>query len=109
MHASDCAEGILAAAERYDDPEPVNLGTGREISIRDLLATIMSITGLEAEVVWEKDKPDGQPRRCLDVSRAEQRLAFRAQISLEQGIAETVDWYLKNRGSLATMAEVRCR
>jgi GDP-L-fucose synthase len=101
MHASDCAEGILLAAERYDDPAPVNLGTGREISISDLLTIIMRITGLEAEVVWETDKPDGQPRRCLDVARAENQFGFRARITMEQGIAETADWYLKNRHSLS--------
>jgi len=108
MHARDCAEAILLAAERYDDPEPVNIGTGREISIRDLVAMVMRITGLEAEVVWETDKPDGQPRRCLDVSRAEKQFGFRAQITLEQGIAETVDWFLKSRRFLNSHAATHC-
>ena len=104
MHAADCAEGILLAAELYNGAEPVNLGTGREISIRDLVALIMRITGLDAEVVWETDKPDGQPRRCLDVARAENQFGFRARITLEQGIAETADWYLKNRQPLSHYA-----
>ena len=108
MYAADCAEGILLAGERYDDPEPVNLGTGREISIRDLLAMIMRITALNAEVVWETDKPDGQPRRCLDVSRAEKRFDFRAQVTLEQGIAETAEWFLKSRGTRSSHAAVHC-
>lgn len=108
MYAADCAEGILLAGERYDDPEPVNLGTGREISIRDLLAMIMRITALNAEVVWETDKPDGQPRRCLDVPRAEKRFDFRAQVTLEQGIAETAEWFLKSRGTRSSHAAVHC-
>jgi GDP-L-fucose synthase len=93
LHVSDCAEAALLATEFYDKPEPVNLGSGIEVSIRDLVDLIVRITGFVGEVVWDRTKPDGQPRRCLDVSRAEEEFGFRARISLEEGIRETVDWY----------------
>jgi|SRR5947209_11083523 len=95
IHAADCARAILLAAEHYDKPEPVNLGTGREIPIRDLVSLIAYHTGFRGEVVWDPTKPDGQPRRCLDTSRAELEFDFRAKISLEEGIKETVSWYLQ--------------
>lgn len=93
LHADDCAEGILLAAERYDKPEPVNLGTGMEISIKDLVSLIMRVTGFEGDVEWDCTKPDGQPRRCLDTSRAEAEFGFRARIGLEEGIRQTVESY----------------
>jgi GDP-L-fucose synthase len=97
LHARDCAEGILLAAERYDKPDPANLGTGREISIKNLLAMIARLTGFPGEVVWDTSQPDGQPRRCLDVTRAEREFGFRARIALEEGIRETIDWYMRHR------------
>jgi GDP-L-fucose synthase len=97
LHARDAAEGILAAAERFDGPEPVNLGTGGEITIYDLLHKIMKFTGYEGEVVWETDKPNGQPRRCLDTSRADAFFGWRAQIGLDAGLEETIAWYRAER------------
>ena len=96
FHVDDSAEAVLLAAELYEKPEPVNIGSGAEISIRDLVDLIVRITGFTGEVVWDRTKPDGQPRRCLDVSRAEKEFGFRARISLEEGIRETVDWYSRS-------------
>ena len=93
LHVSDCAEAVLLATEFYDKPDPVNLGSGVEISIQALVDLIARITSFAGEVVWDRTKPDGQPRRRLDVSRAEKEFGFRARISLEEGIRETVDWY----------------
>jgi GDP-L-fucose synthase len=101
LYVEDGAEGIVSAAERYDSPEPLNLGTGVEISIRQLVQKIAALTGFTGEVVWDAGKPDGQPRRCLDVSRAEKVLGFRPRVSLDQGLARTVEWYRDHRGALA--------
>jgi GDP-L-fucose synthase len=97
LHAADCAEGILLAAERYDSPEPVNLGAGFEISIRDLATLIARLTGFEGELVWDPAQPDGQPRRCLDVTRAFREFGFQARISFEEGLRETIEWYREER------------
>jgi GDP-L-fucose synthase len=88
---------LLLAAERYDSPEPFNLGSGREIRIRDLAHLIAGMTGFEGEVLWDTSKPNGQPRRSLDITRAEQTFGFRTQMPLEQGLQRTIEWYLKNR------------
>src|SRR5256886_1173882 len=93
LYVEDCAEGILLAARDYDESAPVNLGTGREVLIRDLVAMIARLTGFEGEVRWQKSKPDGQPRRQLDVTRAFEKFGFRAQISLEEGLRRTIEWY----------------
>ncbi len=93
LHVRDAAEGILLAAEAYDDPDPVNLGTGREITILDLVGLITEATGFEGTINWQTDKPNGQPRRCLSTDRARERFGFVAGVSLEDGIRETVDWY----------------
>lgn len=93
LHAADCAEGIVTAAERYDKSDPVNLGAGFEISIRDLAEKIAALTGFRGELVWDTSQPDGQPRRCLDVSRAEREFGFRARIGFDEGLRETIDWY----------------
>jgi len=93
LHVSDCAEAVLLATEHYDKPDPVNIGTGTEITIRDLVALIARITGFDGEVAWDGTKPDGQPRRRLDTSRAVKEFGFRASVSLEDGIRETVFWY----------------
>jgi GDP-L-fucose synthase len=93
LYVDDCAAGILAAAERYDGPEPINLGSGVEVSIRDLAARIRELTRFEGELVWDPTKPDGQPRRCLDTSRATELLGFTAGTSLDEGLRRTVEWF----------------
>lgn len=93
LHAEDCAEGLLMAAERYDKSDPVNLGAGFEISIRDLAEKIGRLTGFKGRFVWDRSKPDGQPRRCLDTSRAEREFGFHARIGFDEGLRQTIDWY----------------
>jgi GDP-L-fucose synthase len=93
LYVEDCAEGILLAAKGYDESPPVNLGTGREVVIRDLVETIARLCGFEGEVRWQKSRPDGQPRRQLDVARAFEKFGFRARTSLEEGLRRTIDWY----------------
>jgi GDP-L-fucose synthase len=93
LYVDDAARGVLIAAERYDKPEPVNLGTSEEVSIRDLVTTIARLTGFQGKVVWNHSRPDGQPRRKLDVSRAQHEFGFQAQVHLEAGLRTTIDWY----------------
>jgi len=93
LYVDDCAEGILLATERYDRPAPVNLGSGQEISIRDLALAIARLTGFRGSIVWDPAKPDGQPRRCLDISRARAELGFEALTPLEEGLRRTIEWY----------------
>jgi GDP-L-fucose synthase len=93
----DAAEGILLATERYNSSDPVNLGSGREISIRDLATLIARLTGYEGRFIWDTSQPNGQPRRALDTSQAETLFGFRARTSFEAGLRETVDWFLANR------------
>jgi GDP-L-fucose synthase len=93
LYVDDAAEGIALAAEHYDKPDPVNLGAGFEITIRDLATLIADLTGFTGEIVWDTTKPDGQPRRCLAVSRAEQEFGFQAKTSFEDGLKATVEWY----------------
>ena len=102
LYVDDCAEGILLAARRYDDPEPVNLGTGEEIAIRDLAELIGELTGFEGEIVWDATKPNGQPRRKLDVTRAQERFGFEARIDLREGLARTIAWYREHASSALT-------
>jgi GDP-L-fucose synthase len=97
LYVEDAAEGIAAAAERYNNPEPVNLGSGMEISIRDLAEKIAKLMGFHGRIVWDTTQPNGQPRRCLDVSRAEREFGFRAKTSFDEGLQRTVAWYLANR------------
>jgi GDP-L-fucose synthase len=97
LYVDDAAEGILLAAERYNSSEPVNLGSAEEISIKNLLETIAELTGFAGEIVWDTEKPDGQPRRSLDTSRAEREFGFRAQTSFRDGLKHTIDWYVANR------------
>jgi GDP-L-fucose synthase len=99
LYVADAAEGILLATEHYDGPEPVNLGTGEEISIRALAEIIVSETGFDGNIVWDTTKPNGQPRRCLDVTRARQLFGFQASQSLREGIRETISWFQANMGS----------
>jgi len=98
LYVEDAAEGILLAAERYDKGEPVNLGAGFEIKIKDLVELIARLTGFSGRIVWDTSQPNGQPRRCLDTSRAEKEFGFRAQTSLEEGLRKTIDWYVSQRG-----------
>ncbi len=93
FYVEDAAEGILIAAEKYNKPDPVNLGGGVEISIRDLVTLIARLTGFGGEVVWDESKPDGQPRRCLDTSRAEREFGFKAKVTFEEGLRRTIEWY----------------
>ena len=97
LHAEDCAEGIVLASERYNSSEPVNLGSGFEISIRDLARKIADLTGFSGEITWDETQPDGQPRRCLDVSRAAREIGFRARIGFDEGLRQTIDWYRESR------------
>jgi GDP-L-fucose synthase len=97
LYVDDAAEAIILATERYDGPEPVNIGAGFEISIKDLVELIGSLMGFEGEIVWDASKPDGQPRRMLDVSRARESFGFSAKTGFEQGLRSSIDWYLKNR------------
>ncbi len=95
LYVEDAAEGVVLAAERYEKPDPVNLGAGREITIRDLVATICRLMGFTGDIRWDASKPDGQPRRMLDTSRAEQEFGFRARTDFEEGLRKTIDWYLR--------------
>jgi GDP-L-fucose synthase len=97
LYVEDAAEGILLAAERYNGSEPVNLGSGNEIDIKGLANLITRLTGFQGELVWDASKPNGQPRRALDVSRAEQFFGFRAQTPFEEGLRRTIEWYRQNR------------
>lgn len=94
LYVEDAAEGILLAAENYNKPDPVNLGSGKEISIKDLTETICRLMDFEGEIHWDSSKPDGQPRRMLDVSRAKKEFGFEAKTDFETGLKKTIDWYL---------------
>jgi len=98
LYVEDASEGILLASERYNRAEPVNLGSGMEISIKDLAHLIARLTGYTGEFFWDTSKPNGQPRRALDVSRAEKLFGFRAQMPFEEGLRRTIAWYRKTRG-----------
>ena len=93
LYVEDAAEGILLAAEHYDKPDPVNLGSGREISIKDLVTLIAKLTNFTGEIRWDATKPDGQPRRCLDVQKAAREFGFRAKTPFEEGLRATIQWY----------------
>jgi GDP-L-fucose synthase len=94
LFVEDAADGILLAGERYDSPEPVNLGTGKEVSIRTLAELIKESTGFQGEIRWDTTKPNGQPRRCLDVERARNTFGFSAKVDLLEGVKRTVEWYM---------------
>jgi GDP-L-fucose synthase len=93
LYSADAALGIVMGTQHYNDPEPVNLGTGYEISIKDLVELICDLMGYEGKIVWETDKPNGQPRRCLDTERAKQKFGFTAQVDFKQGLKNTIEWY----------------
>lgn len=97
LYVEDAAEGILLAAERYSKSEPVNLGAGFEISIKNLVNLIASQTGFKGRIIWDDTKPNGQPRRLLDTSKADKEFGFKASVNFEQGIRNTIDWYINRR------------
>jgi len=104
LHVEDAAEAIALATERYDGSEPVNLGSGEEISIRELAELIAAEVGFRGEIVWDTTQPNGQPRRRLDVSRAERLFGFRAKHPFRDGVRQTVDWFVEHRAALAEAA-----
>lgn len=99
LYAGDCADGVVRATAAYNESDPVNLGTGTEIQINDLARLIARLTEYQGEVHWQHERPDGQPKRRLDVSRALEKFGFRAQMQLEEGLKRTIDWYEANRSS----------
>jgi GDP-L-fucose synthase len=100
LYVEDAADGIVTAAEKYNGPEPVNLGSGYEISIKDLTGLIVRQTGFEGKLVWQTDKPNGQPRRGLDVSRAREYFGWSAQVPFEEGMRRTIEWFKENRSKI---------
>ena len=99
LYVEDAAEAILLAAERYDKPYPVNIGSGHEITVRELATLLCKLTGFEGQLIWDATQPDGQPRRRLDVTRADREFGFLAKTSLVDGLRNTIEWY-QNRGTL---------
>lgn len=97
IYVKDAARGIAMATERYNESEPVNIGSGFEISIKDLVAKIAGMTGFEGEFVWDTSKPNGQPRRALDISRAKEKFGFEAHTDFDEGLQATIDWYEAHR------------
>jgi len=98
LYVEDCAEGIILATERYDKSEPVNLGAGFEISIKDLVDLIARLTGFNGKIIWDSEKPDGQPRRSLDTQKACKEFGFKAKTPFEEGLRKTIEWYREHRG-----------
>jgi GDP-L-fucose synthase len=96
LYVEDAAEGIIRATEKYNKPDPVNLGTGFEITIKELAEMIKRLSGYQGKIVWDKTKPDGQPRRMLNVDRAKKEFGFTAETSFKEGLQKTIDWYLTN-------------
>ncbi|TMG39035.1 MAG: GDP-L-fucose synthase [Chloroflexi bacterium] len=107
LYVEDCAEGIVRATEAYDGPDPVNLGSAHEITIADLVTKIAAITGFTGEIVWDKSKPDGQPRRKLDTSRAERLFGFESHTNFDRGLRATIEWYVASRAQDLAAARAR--
>ncbi len=97
LYVEDATDGILLATENYDKSDPVNIGSGMEISIKDLAHLVVRMTGFEGKIVWDTSKPDGQPRRCLDTSKAEKLFGFKAKTGFEEGLRRTIEWYRQMR------------
>ena len=97
LYVDDAAEGILLATEEYNESEPINLGVGQEISIMELVELIAKLVKYDGEILWDRLKPDGQPRRCLDTSKAKTKFGFEARTNLKDGLTKTIDWYVKKR------------
>ncbi|MEM6757730.1 MAG: GDP-L-fucose synthase [Planctomycetota bacterium] len=100
LFAEDAAEGIVTAAEKIDDPTPINLGTGREITIKGLVELVARLCKFEGEIVWDASKPDGQPRRCLDTAKAKRMMDWKAQVGFEEGLSRTIAWFEANRDAV---------
>jgi len=98
LYAGDCAKAILTAFENYDKPDPINIGAALETNMKELAINIKQIIEYDGEIIWDTNKPNGQPRRCLDTTKAEKEFGFKAQTSLEDGLKQTCDWYLKGFG-----------
>jgi GDP-L-fucose synthase len=105
LYVKDAARGIALAAARYNDSEPVNLGSGYEISIKDLAEKIRDVTGFEGELRWDTSKPNGQPRRQVDTERANETFGFRAQTTFDEGLREMYDWYMAHRSEIEASFE----
>ena len=97
LYVEDAVEGILLAAEKYNKPKPVNIGAGFEMKIKDLVELIAELTGFDGKIAWDTTKPDGQPRRCLDVSRAKQEFCLEAKTNLREGLKKTIEWYKEQK------------
>jgi GDP-L-fucose synthase len=108
LYVDDCAHAIVLAAEHYNKPDPINIGAGREIRIKELITLIVKLTGFEGTIHWDRSKPDGQPRRCLEVSRAKQEFGFEAQTSFETGLKATIDWYMNHRSKADIRGNDHC-
>lgn len=108
LYVDDAARAIVLAAERYNKPDPVNIGAGNEISIKKLVEIIAKYTGFNGEIYWDTSKPDGQPRRGLDVSRAEREFGFKATTSFEDGLKRTIEWYQESIGFIAPEGNDHC-
>ena len=105
LHVTDAARGIVLATEKYERSEPVNLGAGFEIKIKELAEKIKEMTGFEGKIEWDSSKPDGQPRRCLDTSRAQKYFDFEARIDFDEGLKQTIQWYKNNREQILAKPE----
>jgi GDP-L-fucose synthase len=99
LYVEDCAEALVMAMEAYESLEPMNLGSGREITIQELTALIVKLSGFKGTIAWDPSKPDGQPRRCLDVSRAKEQIGFEAKMPLEEGLRRTIEWFETHRAT----------
>ncbi|MBN7774049.1 GDP-L-fucose synthase family protein [Clostridium aminobutyricum] len=97
LYVDDCAEAIVLATEKYEKSAPINIGAGREISIKDLVGILTELTGFVGEVIWDSTKPDGQPRRCLDTQKAEKEFGFKSKTDFEEGLKNTIQWYIENK------------
>jgi GDP-L-fucose synthase len=104
LYVEDAAEGIVLAAEHYDSSDPVNLGSGNEITIKDLIGTIARLAGFDGRIVWDPSKPDGQPKRRLHVSRAEKQFGFQAKTGFEDGLSRTIEWYREDQAKVEAQA-----
>ena len=107
LYVEDAAEAIALATERYNGGEPINIGTGREVAVRELVDAIVKLTGFHGRVAWDPSKPDGQPRRCLDISKAKREFGFEATTPLELGLKNTIEWYLDQRNAAKSRQLIR--
>jgi GDP-L-fucose synthase len=99
LYVEDCARAVVAALTKYDGPEPINLGSGMEITIADLADKIRTLVGYSGRIEWDVSKPDGQPRRCMDISRARKLLAFEPEMDFDEGLRRTIEWYRQNKAA----------